>query len=284
MCPVRLSWRCCVKPPPFRYHRPESLDEALALMAEHGSDARPLAGGQSLLPLLAMRVVRPGHVVDLQRVPEFRDVSVRKEELRIGAMVRQRDVEHDARMPRLVRAAVAHIGNLVIRNRGTVGGSLAHMDPAAEWPAIASVLDAVVVAVSARGRRAIPASDFASGLNTTALAGDELVAEVVLPTRDARFGFAEVSRRGGGDFALAGAVCRDNAVAVFAVGPRPQRLTSVEALLASGGNAEEASRLAASEIVAVDDVHASGAYRRRVAAALVGRVVSHARAGGSKWS
>jgi carbon-monoxide dehydrogenase medium subunit len=158
------------------------------------------------------------------------------------------------------------------------------MDPAAEWPAVACVLGAVVVAASARGRRAIPANDFGTGPNETALAPDEIVAEVILPAGGGRFGFAEVSRRGGGDFALAGAVCQDDAVAVFAVGQRPQRLREVEALLLNDGSPDEAAALAASEIVAVDDVHASAAYRRRVAAALVGRVVSRARGGGRGWS
>jgi aerobic carbon-monoxide dehydrogenase medium subunit len=139
----------------------------------------------------------------------------------IGAMARQRDIEHDPRMPGLVRAAVPHIGHFQIRNRGTVGGSLSHMDPAAEWPAVALPLDAVMVAASVRGRRDITADDFMIGPQMTSLEPDELLVEMVLPMRNEGLGFAEVTRRGLGDFALAGAACQDRAVVVFGTGLRP---------------------------------------------------------------
>ena len=269
-----------MKPPPFEYHRPESLAEALQILADQGDRAKPLAGGQSLLPLLAMRLARPDHLVDLQRITELRQVSVADGHVRVGAMARQRDLEHDARLPGLVRAAVPHIGHVQIRNRGTVGGSLSHMDPAAEWPAVALVLNAVMVAASVRGRREIAADDFMIGPQTTALAPDEVLLEVVLPTRDEGYGFAEVTRRGIGNFALVGAACQGGAVAVFGAGPRPQRLTAVEDFLHSGGGAPaEVSRLAASEVEATTDLHASAGYRRRVAGALVGRVVAEAQSG-----
>jgi aerobic carbon-monoxide dehydrogenase medium subunit len=262
-----------VKPAPFEYHRPESLEAALHVLAEHGDEAKPLAGGQSLIPLLAMRLALPGHLVDLQQVPELRGISADERELRIGAMVSQREVERDTRMPGLVAAAVPHIAHFQIRNRGTVGGSLAHMDPAAEWPAIALVLDAVMVVASVRGRREIQAADFMVGPMMTALEPDELLVEVVLPAADAPFGFAEVERRSG-DFALVGAACHGGAVCVFASGPRPQRLAGVEEFLRSGGRAgEDLLALAASEIDATGDIHASAEYRRLVGASLVGRVV-----------
>jgi carbon-monoxide dehydrogenase medium subunit len=263
-----------VKPARFEYHRPESLEAALHLLAEHGEEAKPLAGGQSLIPLLAMRLALPGHLVDLQGVPELRGISVDGRGVRIGAMVSQREVERDGRMPGLVAAAVPHIAHFQIRNRGTVGGSLSHMDPAAEWPAIALVLDAVMVVASVGGRREIPARDFIVGPMMTALEPDELMVEVVLPASEERFGFAEVERRSG-DFALVGAACQGEAVCVFASGPRPQRLEGVEEFLRRGGRpGAELQALAASEIDATGDIHASAAYRREVAAALVDRVVN----------
>jgi aerobic carbon-monoxide dehydrogenase medium subunit len=263
-----------VKPGPFEYHRPESLDAALELLAQHGDEAKPLAGGQSLIPLLAMRLALPDHVVDLQRIAELRGISVDGAGVRIGAMVSQREVEHHERMPGLVAAAVPHIAHFQIRNRGTVGGSLSHMDPAAEWPALALVLDAVMVAASIRGRREIAARDFVVGPMTTALEPDELLVEVVLPAAEEPFGFAEVERRSG-DFALVGAACQGQAVCVFATGPRAQRLERVEEFLRGGGRpGEELQALAASEIEATGDIHASAEYRRQVGASLVGRLVA----------
>jgi carbon-monoxide dehydrogenase medium subunit len=204
--------------------------------------------------------------------------------VRIGAMARQRDIEDDTRMPGLLRAAIPHIANFQVRNRGTVGGSLAHMDPAAEWPAVALVMDAVLVAASVRGRREIAAHDFTLGPYTTALEPDELLVEVVMPKRADRFAFAEVTRRGTGDFALAGAACYGTAVAVFGVGSRPQRLRTVEAALERGAlTVADVAALAVAEIQAEDDVHSSAAYRRRVAAALVGKVVAEAE-GNPAWS
>jgi carbon-monoxide dehydrogenase medium subunit len=264
-----------VKPAPFEYHRPESLEAALQLLAAHGDEAKPLAGGQSLIPLLAMRLALPGHIVDLQRVPELRGISVDDSGVRIGAMVSQREVERDGRMPDLVAAAVPHIAHFQIRNRGTVGGSLSHMDPAAEWPALALVLDAVMVAASTRGRRELPARDFVVGPMMTALEPDELLVEVVLPAAGEPFGFAEVERRSG-DFALVGVACYRQAVCVFATGPRPQRLERVEEFLRGGGRpGKELEALAASEIEATGDIHASAEYRRQVGASLVGRLVAH---------
>jgi carbon-monoxide dehydrogenase medium subunit len=276
-----------LKPPPFDYHRPESLEEVLQILAKQGADAKPLAGGQSLLPLLAMRLVRPRHIVDLQRIDELRQISVGTEHVRIGAMARQSDLEHDLRLPGLVRAAIPHIGHFPIRNRGTVGGSLSHMDPAAEWPAVALASDAVMVVASIRGRREIAAEDFMIGPQTTALAPDELLVEVVMPVHQEPFGFAEVTRRGVGDFALAGAACHNTRVVVFAATPRPQRLQAVEDLVANGRATQgQISSVARSEIRATEDFQASAEYRRWVAAELVAEVVEQARIsrGESKWN
>jgi carbon-monoxide dehydrogenase medium subunit len=269
------QWRTAtLKPPPFEYYRPEVLQEALEIMAEHGDQAMPLAGGQSLVPLLAMRRVRPSHIVDLHRIAELQQISVVDGRVSVGAMARQRDIEHDPRMPGLVSAAVPHIGHFQIRNRGTVGGSLCHMDPAAEWPAVALALDAVMVVASVRGRREIAVDDFMVGPQLTGLEPDELLVEVILPLREGGFGFAEVTRRGLGDFALVGAACQASAVTVFGIGPRAQRLTAVEDLLNSGdGTRAEVSALAATEIQATGDLPSFFQYRREVAATLVGAVV-----------
>ena len=185
-------------------------------------------------------------------------------------MVRQREIERDSSVPPLVRCAVRHIGNFEVRNRGTVGGSLSYLDPAAEWPAVALAMEAVIVTASQRGRREIAARDFELGRHTTALAADEVLVEVLLPPGNASFGFAEVTRRGVGDFAVAGAVCHGAAVAVFGVGQRPQRLPGVEALGSAGEPADGLAEAAASEIDTTSE------YRRRVAAALVVRVVTEA--------
>ena len=267
-----------MKPAAFEYHRPESLAEAIALLAQHGDELKPLAGGQSLMPMLAMRLARPAHIMDLERVPELRGIDETDGAIRIGAMVRQREVERNATLPPVVSAAVAHIGHFQIRNRGTVGGSLAHMDPAAEWPALALALGCTVTAESVRGRRAIAADSFAVGPLLTALAPDELLTEVSVPVADGGFGFAEVEHRSG-DFALVGAIFQSGTVVVFAAGPRPQRLVRTEQLISAGGEpGRELISTAEAEIAATDDIHASAAYRRRVGAALVDEVVRQGRA------
>jgi aerobic carbon-monoxide dehydrogenase medium subunit len=275
-----------MKPAAFAYHRPGSLTEAVALLATYGDELKPLAGGQSLMPMLAMRLARPTHVMDLQLLDELRRVVWASDTLRIGAMVRHRDLERDERMPAIVTKAMAHVGHFQIRNRGTVGGSLAHMDPAAEWPALALVLGGSVVTASVRGRREIPAHEFAVGPLMTALEPDELVTDVLLPLPQEGYGFAEVERRSG-DFAIVGACCQDQRVVVFAAGPRPQRLYLIEAYLAAGGRpGAELTEIAGAEIVAGDDIHASAAYRRRTGALLVNRVVGerNAHIEGAEWN
>jgi carbon-monoxide dehydrogenase medium subunit len=250
-----------VKPAPFAYHRPESLAEALDLLAEHGDECKALAGGQSLLPLLAMRLAQPAVLVDLARVSELRN----RRGATVGAMVTNAQLERDpAGLPPVVSAALPHIGHFQIRNRGTVGGSLAHLDPAAEWPALALLLDVRLTLQSRdRGRRTLLMSEFMKGPLQTALEPDELLTEVSFPEwpRDARWGFAEVARRPG-DFALAGAACTviggRPRVVVFATGRLPQLI-------------EEPGR-----IEATGDLHGSARYRKHVAAALFARVLAEA--------
>jgi len=263
-----------MKAAPFEYRRPESLEEALDLLAEHGEEAKPLAGGQSLIPLLAMRLAQPALLVDLERVPGLKGLR----DGRIGAMTSQARLANEAALPGVVKAALPHIGHFQIRTRGTVGGSLCHADPAAEWPALAVLLGAVLHVRSRRGRREVKADEFFVGPLTTSLEPDELLLEVELPAAAGGFGFAEVERRGG-DFALVGAAAQGGAVVVFGTGARPQRLVGVEANLAAGGaTGPELRALAEHEIEATGDIHASAAYRRSVGAALVERVVAEARA------
>lgn len=265
-----------MKSAPFEYRRPETLVEVLEVLAEHGEEAKPLAGGQSLIPLLAMRLAQPAVLVDLHRVPELRGVERRDGGLRIAAMTRQLELERLPDLPPLLAAALPHVGHFQIRSRGTVGGSLAHMDPAAEWPALALLLDAELEVACSRGRRTLAAADFALGPLITALEPDELLVAVTVHGADGRFGFEEVERRAG-DFALVGAASQGGRVVAFATGARPQRLPGCESYLRNGGGAgAELKALAEGEIEATADVHASAAYRRRVGARLVERAVAAA--------
>jgi carbon-monoxide dehydrogenase medium subunit len=247
-----------VKPPPFAYAAPESVTEAVALLHEHGDEARVLAGGQSLMPLLALRLARPAVVVDVNRVAELDYLRLSADLLVIGALARHRDVELEpglARRSAMLAEAIEHIGHVAIRNRGTVCGSLAHADAAAEWPALVVALDGEIEAVSVRGRRTIPAADFFVTHLTTTLAADELVTEVRLPLSTARRTgscFVELARRHG-DFALCGVAAQlslaadgtvaDARIVLVAVADRPRRAAAAEAALL--GEQPTAERVAA---------------------------------------
>jgi carbon-monoxide dehydrogenase medium subunit len=265
-----------VKSASFEYRRPESLAEALEILAEHGDAAKPLAGGQSLIPLLVMRLAQPSLLVDLARVPELRGVERTEEELRIGAMTSQAELAR-LPLPGIIGAALPHVGHFQIRSRGTVGGSLAHMDPAAEWPALALLLDAQLELASAERRRLVSAADLPLGPLTTSIEPEELLVSIRVKDGDGPFGFLEVERRPG-DFALVGAACQGGRLVVFATGATPQRLPRCEAHLKTGGSPSELRVLAEEEIEATGDVHASAAYRRRVGAALVERAAAAAAA------
>jgi CO/xanthine dehydrogenase FAD-binding subunit len=219
-----------MKPAPFAYARPRTLDEAVALLDDHRGEAKLLAGGQSLLPLLNMRVIRPNVLVDLGLVEELQVVARQNGELVLGAGVRQRDAEtselvHDA-CP-LIRRALRHVGHVQTRTRGTIGGSLAHAEPTAELPAVAVVLEASLVAIGPAGQRTIPAKDFFVGRNTTALDATEVLTELRVPVQeDARYGFAESAR---GDIALAAAAIGGGVRLVVAgVAETPIRVTADE--------------------------------------------------------
>jgi len=211
-----------LKPPHFEYHAPTSVEEACALLSSL-EDAKVLAGGQSLVPLLNFRLARPAHLVDINRIPNLDRIYERDGGVAVQALARQADVEDSqlaARRCPLLVSAVRLVAHRVIRNRGTVCGSLAHADPASELPAVLLALRGHVVARSTRGSRIIPAGDFFTGVMETRLAHDELLVEAWFPASTGRFAIAEESRRHG-DFALAGAVRYGDRLALFGVAPTP---------------------------------------------------------------
>jgi aerobic carbon-monoxide dehydrogenase medium subunit len=282
-----------VKPAPFEYHAPDTVADVVALLAEHGDEIKPLAGGQSLVPMLALRLTRFEHLVDLNRVAELDGLRRDNGTLTVGATTRQAAVERSElsrAVPLLARAAPL-IGHFQIRNRGTVGGSLAHADPAAELPAVALALDAQMEIATDAGRRVVPAADFFVGTWTTSLEPNELLTAVRFPVWDGRCGFVvdEVARRAG-DFALAGVtaglqldstgVVERATVALFGMASTPVRAPAAEAALVGSRPDPTALRevadLAVRDLEPPDDVHASSTYRRSVGRHLVERSLTRA--------
>ena len=277
-----------MKPPPFAYECPSDVAEAVALLAAHGGDARPLAGGQSLVPLLNFRLARPAVLVDLNRIEALARITVEDGALQLGAMARQAAVEADPDVARgwpLLTEAIGHIAHPQIRNRGTVGGSLAHNDPAAELPAVMLALNAEISAQAPQGQRTIPAGDFFAGTMETSLAPDELLTEIRVPAlpEGTGWGFQEAARRQG-DFALVavaillrptGSGQIDARVVVTGTGDGPVRMRSAEAVLAErgadGDACEAAGNAAAEACEAADDPHAPAWYRQKLVAALTRR-------------
>jgi carbon-monoxide dehydrogenase medium subunit len=285
-----------MKLPPFEYACPTTIAEAVALLASHDGDAKALAGGQSLVPMLAFRVASPALLVDLRKLAELRQIKISADGVTLGAMVRWREILDDKRLrtahPLLV-AAVEHVAHYQIRNRGTVGGSIAHADPAAEMPGIAVACEANIAVVGKSGTRVIAAADFFQGPLMTALEADEIITEIRLPAWPAprRFGFQEFARRRG-DFAMAAAAvfydedggnkARNAHVGVIGVGDRPLRLQTVEAVV-NGQKIDEAiiAKAEAAASAAVDpqdDIHASGAYRKALVGVMVERALKTAAA------
>jgi carbon-monoxide dehydrogenase medium subunit len=277
----------------FDYAAPATVDETVGLLAEHGDEAKVLAGGQSLVPVLALRLARPSVLVDVNRVEGLAGVRPDNGVVRVGALTRHAAVERDrdlaAAVPLLARAARL-IGHFQIRNRGTLGGSLAHADPAAEWPAVALALDAELEVRSSSGSRTIRARDFFVSTFMTTLEPADLLVAARFPVWGAGAGFAavELARRSG-DFAIAGAVCGVQvagasvtraAIALLGMGSTPVRADAAERQLtgASPGDLDlgEIGRLAVADLEPPDDVHASGSYRRRAGAALVSRALARA--------
>jgi carbon-monoxide dehydrogenase medium subunit len=282
-----------VKPPPFEYHRAGSVDEAVALLAQHGDDAKVLAGGQSLVPLLSLRLARPRQLIDINRVSDLARI-VNGSSLTIGATTRQRTIEHSdvvRKASPLLADAVRLIGHTAIRNRGTIGGSLAHADPAAELPAVLLALDGEVEARSARGTRTVAASQLFEGFLTTSLEPDELLTAVRVPVSAAGTGwsFQEFSRRSG-DFAIVGVAAtvrldgngRISAarIALSGVDQTPTRASAAESMLTGGSPSDDlwknAGAAAAAPLEPSSDLHGSAAYRKHLAAALTARALKEA--------
>jgi aerobic carbon-monoxide dehydrogenase medium subunit len=282
-----------MKPVDFRLHRPDTRAEARALLHEHADDVKVLAGGQSLVPLLNFRLARPEHVVDIGRIGSLAEVRRTPDELVVGSMVRQAQAERSRAVAAgapLLAAALPNIAHPPIRNRGTVGGSLAHADPAAELPAVAMALDAVLVAASVRGEREIPAAEFFRGYLTTALDADELLTEIRFPRPAAGTGaaFLEVARRRG-DFALVGAAVQvtldgvriaEARVCFSGVSQIPHRCREAERVLldatARSPKVREAADAARDGMQPSGDLHASAAYRKDVSGTLLARAVAEA--------
>jgi aerobic carbon-monoxide dehydrogenase medium subunit len=283
-----------MKLPPLEYACPTTLSEAVALLASRDGDAKAIAGGQSLMPMMAFRVATPSLLVDLRKLSELRGIKISAEGVRLGALVRWRDIQDDQQLAiahPLLKAAIEHVAHYQIRNKGTVGGSVAHADPAAEMPGIVVTCDAEISVVGTAGSRVIAAAEFFQGVLTTALASDEIITEIKLPAWPARrrWGFQEFSRRRG-DFAMAAAALfydldaigkASNAhVGIIGVGDLPVRLTEVEAVL-NAHVVDEATIAHAAEVTsatvnAQQDIHASAAYRRSLAGTMVERALQNA--------
>ena len=279
-----------MKPPPFEYYDPSTVEEAVALLGRL-DNAKILAGGQSLMPMLNMRFVMPDHVIDINKVTDLSGIRDRGDAIEIGAMTRQRDIEFSdlvrKRCP-LITEAILQVGHRQTRNRGTVGGSLCHLDPAAELVALAVAFDAVVTVVGPGGRRGLPIKEFIVGYMLTALAPDEMVVAVRFPVWQAGHGYAfvEFARRHG-DFAVVSVAVliesdkrgriENAAVVIGGMDVVPQHATEVEQGLIGQTPARElVDRLCEScrRLEASDDIHASAAYRQRLAVALSRRALN----------
>jgi len=286
-----------MKPASFEYYCPRTLDDALALLRVHGDDGKILAGGQSLMPLLSLRLARPSAIIDLNRVPDLdRVFTTRDGGLSIGALTRQRWLERNADLRQqqpLLAAAIPLIGHFQIRNRGTVGGSLVHADPAAELPAVTTCLGADFVLCSESGERVVPADDFYLGYMATMVEPNEILTEIRLPPWQGRRTWAidEVSRRKG-DFAMVGvalwmeldddSTCKDARIVLFGVSGKPVRVEKAEERMAGAKLDEvafkEVEKIVSEELDPDSDIHASAQYRKEVGGVLARRALVQARA------
>lgn len=280
-----------MKPAPFTYHDPGKLDQALHLLA-HLQNARPLAGGQSLVSMMNFRYSIPDHIVDLNNIEELNLLSIEQGQIRLGAMLRQRDIEFSALLAKacpILREAILNVGHRQTRNRGTVGGSLCHLDPSAELPAVMMLHDAQLHCASARGERVIAMRDFVLGYMMSALEPDEILKEIRFATwpQSHGYSFEEYARRHG-DFAIAscgvlltlsGDAIDRLAIVVGGLGSGPQRFVEFEQE-ASGAVSDEAlirkAIAAASQLEAHDDAHVSAEYRKHLAGVLCGRALRQA--------
>ena len=284
-----------MKPAKFEYHAPASVDEALAILERYGGEARVLAGGQSLVPMMNFRLAQPRALVDLNRIADLAFIEEERETVRIGSMTRQRRLEFDplvaAKLP-LLREALRWVGHLPTRSRGTIGGSIAHADPSAEIPMVLQALEGEIVARGPQGERRIAAQDLFHAALTTSLAPLEIITEVQFPAMPAQAGHAieEFARRKG-DFAIAavalmltrdGERCTKARLATAGVGPVSIRLRDAEAVLEQKGLGEtaitEAADKAAAQVDPISDLNGSAEYRRHLTGALTCRAVLKAMA------
>jgi carbon-monoxide dehydrogenase medium subunit len=279
-----------MKPSPFAYARPEQLSDVIASLAKWGDDAKVIAGGQSLIPLLNLRLAHPAVLIDISDVERLSGISIEGDEVVIRATTRQREAEHSdelATLCPLIGQALRYVGHAQIRNRGTVGGNLAHGDPASELPAVALALDAEFLSAGPSGKRRIAAADFFVGPYTTALGSDEVLCEIRLPvTTGSGTAFLELARRAG-DYALAGvAACirvdeagnvDRAALAGCGVDSVPVRLSGAEAAVLGrrldADALRDAAEAASSEVNPPTDIHADDLYRRRLVGTLVKRAI-----------
>jgi aerobic carbon-monoxide dehydrogenase medium subunit len=284
-----------MKPASFEYHAPTTVDEALTLLQANGPDCRVLAGGQTLIPMMNFRLASPPVIVDLNRIPDLAYIKDQGDAVCIGAMTRQRTIEFSAvvadKLP-VLTAAIKLVGHLPTRSRGTIGGSIANADPAAELPMVLQVLDGAVVVRGPRGQRSIAASDLFQGAMTTSIAPDEILVEVRLPVMPAGAGFAieEFARRHG-DFAIAALIavilregrgCARARIATAGVSSHSERLRATEQILEQRGLGEDAiaqaAEAAAAAVEPLSDRQASAAYRRQLTQVLTERAVRRAAA------
>jgi carbon-monoxide dehydrogenase medium subunit len=281
-----------MKPAPFDYHAPRTIAEAAGLLASL-DNAKLLAGGQSLVPMMNFRYVIVDHVVDLARIGDLAGITVANGRMRIGAMTRQRDLEFSAEVARLcplMREALKHVGHRQTRNRGTIGGSLVHADPAAELPAVCATHGALIEITSARGKRTVPFTEFSVAFMTTAVAPDEIATAIEIPLwpQGHGYGFQEFARRHG-DFAIVGAAAlveldgdqtvRRASITLCGVGNTVVPMPEAEAALVGKKPVAETIRAAArtaKALTPISDIHASPDYRRHLAQVLLGRALRDA--------
>lgn len=279
-----------MKPATFQYLAPDNLQGAIEYLSENAPDANLLAGGQSLVPMMNFRLARPKVLIDLNLIPELAFIREDKNHLVIGAMTRERDIENDKLVHEhspLLHRATLNIGHLPIRSRGTIGGSIANADPAAEYPAVILALDASLKALSVRGAREIPAAEFFEGALSTALDADEILTEIRIPKapEDSGAAFEEIARRKG-DFALAGVaaqvtlkkgIVKGVRVAACGVGAGPIRLRNAEEIVREQSITDEliaaAEHAASAEVEPEGDVHATADYRRKLAGIMTRRAI-----------
>ena len=286
-----------MKLPPFDYACPATIAEAVSLLASHEGEAKVIAGGQSLMPMMAFRLATPSLLVDLRKIQGLNRIEIGADEIRLGAKVRWRDILDSEPLRKahpLLVSAIGHVAHYQVRNRGTIGGSLAYADPAAEMPGIAVACDATIAITGKSGTRTVAASDFFLGALTTALEPDELITEVTLPAWPAarRWGFEEFARRRG-DFALAAVAvfydedangrAKDAHIGVIGASNRPIRIKEAEATLngrtVTEATAVEAGRAVSAAVNPPDDIHGSAAYRRSLVGTLTERALMRAASG-----